>query len=396
MAEKVMLLLVGGRSATPAIMGALQFIHEVDRVKFLLCEHRESLYVSFQQKIVQLLRSQKADLFCDYDQDVKSADGNNFDEVTTTVAQLCPESDNLLFVNLTSAPQSMAFAVYNYVRERHPQALPFSVYTHTSQLVPLVPGKKNQSLTKKLTVEDYMTACNTAVFQYKFDVNRLSCTPKQAEKLADFFVANISHIDALLAILRKAGEKIKTPKTIPINKAGLPNNVRIEDLSQLLFQLQDCQLINSVTEKDTQFSYRVETQYDHAFLYGDWLEYYVGLQAKKVGFDSVEMGIELKDFKGEIDVFAVHNTNALICECKTGGYETNDLARLESKAIKLGGNYCVRLFITTAQKAEDDSDFQKLCNQAKNKRIVIVPGNDLPEIGQQLKKEMEDPTHQRN
>ncbi len=391
MTEKVMLLLVGGRSATATIMGALQFINEVDRVKFLLCEHKDNLYLTFQKNIIRLLRASKPDLFCDDAHDVKIVDGNDFDQVTMAIAQLCDEDTELRYVNLTSVPQSMSFAVYNYLREKHPQALPFSVYTHTSQLIPLVPGKKTQSLTKKLTVDDYVTACDTAVFQYKFDVNQLSCTPEQAQILARTFAESGIQTDKLLAFIRRAGETIKTPKTILIPKSKLPKNVNLEELRQFLQHLREANLISQFKEQETQFAYRVETQYDHAFLYGDWLEYYVYLNAKEAGFDSVEMSVELQDYKGEVDVFAVHNANALICECKTGKHTTNDLARLESKATKLGGNYCTRLFITTAP--EITPEFR---SQAANRRIVVVSGNTLPQINQKLKQEMDRPTYSRS
>lgn len=394
--EKVMLLLVGGRSATPTIMGALQFLQEVDRVKFLLCEHKDNYYHTFQQNIYRLLKAAKPTLVCDKENDVKAVDGNNFDLVTTAVAELCDQDNSLLYVNLTSVPQPMAFAVYNYIRQKHPQALPFSVYTHTSQLVPLTYGHQPQNLAQNLTVEQYVTACDTAVFQYKFDVAHLSCTPQQAETLVQFFVANIVQVDQLLGILRQAGETIKTPKTIPVKKPQLPQSIQPADFGRFLIQLQENNLITNVVENETQFSYRVETQPDHAFLYGDWLEYYVYLQAKKAGFDSVKQGVELQNFNGEIDVCAIHQANALICECKTGRFNSADLARLESKAVKLGGNYCVRLFITSATKEDDDSDFQNFCNQAANKRIVVVSGNDLPAIGKVLKKEMVDPTYPRS
>ncbi|MCA9950723.1 MAG: DUF1887 family protein [Anaerolineales bacterium] len=395
MTEKVMLLLVGGRSATPALMGALQFIHEVNRVKFLLCEHKDDQYLTFQKIIMRLLRVSQPDLLCDDVRDVKTVDGNNFDQVTTAVTQLCADISDLHFVNLTSVPQSMSFAVYHYLHDKHPQALPFSIYTHKSQLIPLASGKKTQRLTKKLTVDQYVTACDTAVFQYKFDVKRLSCTPEQAVAVAGELAENIAQTDKLLAIIRKAGENIKTPKTIHINKLNLSKHVDNEDLRRFMQRLYEAGLISRFTEQDTRFSYRVETQHDHAFLYGDWLEYYVYLQAKEAGFDSVKMAVELKDFKGEIDLIAVHNANALICECKTGKFSSTDLARLESKAIKLGGNYCVRLFISTAQKAENDPGFEKLCRQAANRRIVVVTGDDLPQIEKKLKREMEQPTYSR-
>jgi len=387
-----MLLLVGGRSATPAVMGALQFIDDVDRVKFLLCKHQDDLYLTFQETILWLLKASKPDLLCDNVRDVKTVDANDFDEVTTAVTKLCSNTTSLNYVNLTSAPQPMSFAVYNYLRTHHPQALPFSVNTHTSQIIPLIPGKKRYNLTKKLDVEAYIKACNTAVFQYKFKIDNLSCKPEQAEMIVHEFVANISQTNKFLTIIRKAGEVIKAPKKIPIPTSTLrKKDIRVEEMREFLQRLQEINLVTQVKETESGLSYRIETKHDHAFLYGDWLEYYVYLQAKKADFDSVKMSVELQGYNGEIDIFAVHNANALICECKTGKYRTDDLARLESKASKLGGNYCVRLFITTALEVTPE-----FCNQAKNRRIIVVNGNELPEISRILTKEMNQPAFQRN
>ncbi|BAZ51314.1 hypothetical protein NIES4103_39630 [Nostoc sp. NIES-4103] len=49
MSERVMLVLIGGRSAVPAIAGVLQFLDHLDRVKFLLCNGEQ--YLQYQKNV---------------------------------------------------------------------------------------------------------------------------------------------------------------------------------------------------------------------------------------------------------------------------------------------------------------------------------------------------------
>ncbi|MFM6133063.1 MAG: Card1-like endonuclease domain-containing protein, partial [Sphaerospermopsis kisseleviana] len=108
-------------------------------------------------------------------------------------------------------------------------------------------------------------------------------------------------------------------------------------------------------------------------------------------FDSVEMGVHINNYRGEIDVFCLNNTNALICECKTGKkLDSDDLSILNSKAEKLGGNYCVKLFITSECEVDE-----KFINQAKNNKVVVISGKELKNLTDILIQQMQNPTYKR-
>ncbi|WP_271778255.1 Card1-like endonuclease domain-containing protein [Aphanizomenon sp. CS-733/32] len=389
MSEKVFLALVGGRSATPTIMGALQFLEEFDRIKFLLCEHPTNIYQTFQEKTIEILKAQKKELIFEKEKDIRIVNGNDFESVYYTIRELCSRNINLKFVNVTSAPQEMAFAVYNYVRENYNEAVVFNVNTNKSQLTPLW-GNCSNKLSKKLTVENYVSACAIEIFKRKFKIEELSFNEEQAEKIVNYLVNNVETSDRILSILRTELQKGTPPKTITVKEKDiLKENIRREEFIDCIKFLSDNKIISKFNE--ITYSFRIEKQSDQAFLSGDWLEYFVYLEGKKMQFDSIELSVELNDFKGEVDVFCVHNANALICECKTGKFDTNDLTNLESKAIKLGGKYCVRLLITTSQKVTEE-----LINKAKNRQILIVAGEQLKNIGTILKKQMNDPDFSRS
>lgn len=392
MSEKVFLALVGGRSATPTIMGALQFLEQFDRIKFLLCEHPNNLYAAFQANALRILKGQKKNLYCDEKFDVKVVDGNDFKKVYDTIKGLCDENTDLQFVNVTSAPQEMAFAVYLYIYNVNKDAMIFNVNTQKSQITPLVLKVEPIKLSHKLSVDDYITACETQIFKRKFNIQGLSCNEEQAKTIVTFFVNHIETTHKFLSVIRGQGQNIKTPKTLSVKSTDFSKEkIACKETVEIFRILQENQLITNFTEDNSNYTFRIERQEDYAFLYGDWLEYYIYLEGKKIGFDSIEMSLELNDFKGEIDLFCVHHANALIGECKTGKYAPDDLAVLESKAIRLGGNYCVRLFITTNQHVDE-----KFINQAKNRRIIVVSGNDLKNITTILKKQMNDPDFPRN
>jgi len=385
MSDFVMLVLIGGRSAIPVTAGALQFLNEVDRVKFLLCDGKD--YPSFQENVEKVLKQERVDLLFDKTTDVKIVNPNKFDDVYTTLAELCKDVEELKYVNLTTAPQTMAFSVYSYVLEKYPDALVFSVNTDQSEITPLVFGKQPIDFNKKLSVKNYIALCGLNIHQQK------SGYEESFESLTQYFVECLETSTKILyQIRRNAGrDSIKEPRTFTIKKQDLTNLAISEMQVETFFnKLREAEIIQRFEKSDLTISFRVETPANYAFLAGDWLEFYVYISAKQCGFDSVEMGIELDNYRGEVDVFALNNTNAIICECKTGKIDSNDFSKLSSKAEKLGGNYCVKLLITSETKVSNENQ-----NQAINYKVRLVSGNDLSNLTEILRKEMKAPTYPR-
>ncbi|MDY7021996.1 MAG: DUF1887 family CARF protein [Cyanobacteriota bacterium] len=387
MQEKVMLILIGGRSATPAVAGALQFLEEVDRIKFLLCDGDD--YLKRKDEVETVLQKENSHIICEKN-DVKSVDPNNFDEVYKSVQELCSNVEDLRYVNLTSVPQTMAISVYSYVKDNYPQALIFSVQTNSSQIIPLVFGKKTIPFSKRLSVENYIAMCGLGIYQKKSgQVN------PQWDIISRYFVEHCEISTEILSTIRSeaGGHKIKVPKRLKISEQALTKlKSKVSQLDLYIFfnKLEEHSLIASLKNCDQEISFRIETSESYDFLKGDWLEVFVYNKAKQCGFDSVERGIELDDYRGEIDVFCLNSANPIICECKTGKFKPEDFNKLNSKAEKLGANYCVKLFITSESEVSSES-----INTAKNNRTVIVNASELSNLEEILKKEMQDPTYGR-
>ena len=164
MSEKVMLVLIGGRSAVPPVAGVLQFLNDIDKIKFLLCQDKEEQYLQYKKSVENVIKQKRQDLVFN-ESDVITVNPNNFDEVYLAVEKLCQDVENLKYVNLTSVPQTMAISVYSYVQKKYKDVLAFSVNTNQSQIIPLVFGKQPVPFNKRLTVENYITMYGFNIFK---------------------------------------------------------------------------------------------------------------------------------------------------------------------------------------------------------------------------------------
>jgi hypothetical protein len=385
--ERVMLVLIGGRSAVPAIAGVLQFIDEVDRIKFLLCIGDQ--YLQFQKNVEKVIKQERKDLLFDIETDLISVDPNKFDEIYESVGKLCKGVEQLKYVNLTTVPQTMAISVYSYVQKKYTNILVFTVNTDQSQIIPLVFGEQTVPFNKRLTVENYIAMCGFNIFKKSLNYE------SNIELIAKYIVDNIEVSSKIISVIRSkagGGDSIKAPRGFSIDEQDFTNlGILTNELEDFLQKLEDFSIINKFTNRNSIIKFRIETEENYAFLAGGWLEIFVYSSAKKCKFDSVEIGVELDNYRGEIDVFCLNSANAMICECKTGGkLKSDDLSVIDSNAQKLGGNYCVKLFITS--ECEVGKEFM---NKAKNNKVVIVSGNELIRMIEILGKEMQSPTYPR-
>ncbi len=392
MSERVMLVLIGGRSAVPAIAGALQFLDKVDRVKFLLCDGDQ--YPSLQENVEKVLKQEQGNLICNQNTDVRIVNPNKFDDVCKAVDELCQGVKHLKYVNLTTVPQAMAISVYSYVLKEYKDALVFSVNTDLSQIIPLVFGSKSTPFNKPLTVANYIAMYGFNIFKKNKGKSYADSLAQNFVSLAKYFANKVEISSRILSIIRSeagGGDSIKAPKGLNINVNKFKQLPVSESKPDTFFEmLKTDKIIRNLEQSKEEIKFIIETKEDYAFLAGDWLELYVYLSAIKCKFDSVEMGVELDNYKGEVDVFCLNNANAMICECKTGGFKSEDLPKLNSKAEKLGGNYCIKLFITSDIQVSDE-----FLNQAKNNKIVVVSGNQLSNLTDILKEQMQTPTYPR-
>jgi hypothetical protein len=173
----------------------------------------------------------------------------------------------------------------------------------------------------------------------------------------------------------------------------------------VLQMLAEYGLIRNLRSSTRQIAFEIPEVGEGEFLRGIWLEQYalaVGqeLQARRVLYDC-EAGVCLRsgEARRQIDFFATFRGMALIASCKAvkKPWQKTYLDELGAVAKTLGGDYVTRLYITDAlptPAAPGRPDpFPAFAQQARQQRIVIVRGDELPQLDVVLQREIERPTY---
>ena len=132
------------------------------------------------------------------------------------------------------------------------------------------------------------------------------------------------------------------------------------------------------------------------FINGGWLEVYAGMAAREADCDDVCSGLEIPGVTGannELDLVATYGGTLIIGECKTDHkpFKTSYLDKLGSVGALLGGDFVTRIFICSQIVDLSDQSasaaFKAFKRQAAERRIVVVTGDALTSLAQQLRTE---------
>lgn len=167
----------------------------------------------------------------------------------------------------------------------------------------------------------------------------------------------------------------------------------------LLEQLEtmDALTIESIQEENVM--YTIKSSNMQEFLQGDWLEIYVWHEAIEAGFaNDCQWGYKIQaDLpSNELDVALTYKARLLIAECKTLSKPFNPefLYKLHSVADLVGGNYVRQIFITNHTKPIDKNEsFENFSQQAAIRRTFVVTGEQLPEIKEILRQQIDVGVH---
>ncbi|BAU44923.1 Card1-like endonuclease domain-containing protein [Leptolyngbya sp. O-77] len=389
------LVLIGGRSAVPAISGILQFLDDISKIKFLVCKGEE--YEKLQRTAYSFIKDKKESIDFVPDRDVKVVDPYNFTQVLKSLTELLAGEEEVSFASLASAPQTMSIASYGFLQKKFPTATIFTVSTDQAIIIPLKENEAPIPFQAKLSVEDYIRACGHEIFKRKAEDSFTFQNQNQLKELVFYFAENIESVDSILHEIRQqaasGGDSIKSSRKVSfsgdlINDLINKNNLVKPFVIKFLEELQEHSLIEQL-DTSCDISFRVNPE-QFSFLRGDWLELLVYLNAQDCKFDSVEPSIELSSYNGEIDLFCLYNSNPLICECKTGKFDKKEILKLRNIAEKLGESYCLKILVVSATEIPDEIE-----QEAKNSRVKIFNGKDLINLPDLLKKEMENPEYTR-
>lgn len=139
------------------------------------------------------------------------------------------------------------------------------------------------------------------------------------------------------------------------------------------------------------------------FFSGDWLEIFAWESAQNAEcFDDVGYGIKVhitgQTAAKEIDLAALSTTSLLIAECKTERkpFKIAHLDKFTSIADMCGGDSVVKLYVTARSRSTFPANVLKLFDdQAKARNIVVITGEQLNDLANILKREVNQPTYPR-
>ncbi len=381
----VMIILTGGRSA-PAVLGALtvrpravEFINSRDEA------HRQDEVVSALKSLADIALPTSSETIDAYDMAAAY-------EACAAIVQRI--GDGPFVINLSSGTKVMALGVYEFAREHRFPAL----YVDTNARRVLDLTTKQVFPTIPLTVDSYL-ACYRRSPVARFNKDALSCSLEQAIELARWLVSAAEPAQCVLELVRRYGEG-RGKRTCKVGKYQ-PDNAELS----VWHKLVSVGLLERIGEGEATFSFTLRSDADFEFLKGAWLEVFVWHEARnqrnKDGmpvFDDALFNFEIpSDSSGarkEIDVGLMVAGQMIHCSCKAGGkkiWSTEHLDELRAVSSLIGGRFCSRVFITSKKPpAEGDDDwksYQLFLEQARDRQIVVIAGDQLPQIGSHLARE---------
>jgi hypothetical protein len=381
--ETLQILLVGGRQI-PNFLGVM--LLRPDRVHFLVSKDDknalDNLYETL-AKMEGLVLPDKSQL--------PDIDANDYQANIAALERILSDYPNArVSFNLTCSSKVMAFAAYEVAR--HEDIKTFYVDTAKGRIIWLK-GKEVEEMPIRISIEQYLMAYGRKPkYKYKKDediFNRLTFSQKAAAEAANVLASGCGKYLGFLQRIRNTEgngpRKVSISSEIDINLATLLADLGIVDYS-----------------KDNRH-FIIRSNEDWNFFKGDWLEIFVWHEVKKLQeqatepfFDDIAIGLEIpmEGAKKEIDLACIYRAQLIHCSCKTGrdSFNTKHLDELSAISSLIGGNFCSRVFITDRMLPNNAKSF---LDQAKQRKIVVVTGKELPKIGEILKKQAENPDYPR-
>lgn len=304
-------------------------------------------------------------------------------------------------ISVTGAPVPMAVAGYQAAREWGCPA--WYVNTRDGQVIDLAAPERSRRLQARLSVSDFLRLYNVQESP-NARYSEVRAVPAAWLTVAHQLGTGGQPASDLLAWLRRDGLEARNYRKQWPDQFGAPHRALLGVLVQqhMLYDVRFSPAGRFV-------SYRVPDEQVAAFLRGGWLENYVWVTAEQLrqsgeAFDACQRGllVRLGEAEREIDLIAVGRGLALVASCKATRrpWDKSYLDEVAAVANLLGGNYCVRLFITDQPQPVSEPGmpdrFQQFVEQARRLRVVLVAAHNLAQLAEVFKREMSSsPTYAR-
>ncbi len=387
-AKRVMVLLIGGR-LTPNFIGVLGYDPNV--IECIVSQDEKQKY----QDVLDVLPS-----FGLSRQPEFLVDAYDFNATLNACEQILARYINAeVIFNVTGGTKVMGIAAYQTAKKHDCKA----IYVDTSHARFLNMTQFNEEpVPFTLNITKYLNFFQRSPVR-TFDFKTLSISQSQALCIADHLAcAGIATAEMMVLLRTNGGGKKGT------HALKLKNDLSQEQW-ELFESLQQFGLISGLQRSSNEIRYTIANNQDWQFINGTWLEVYVYEQAEQLRnegvFSDCEMSLEIPGLSGarkEMDVACLYLGQMLHCSCKTENkpFNTRHLDELRAVSSLIGGRYCSRLFITnvfapTDMSSNEGQSYQTFLQQAKDREIVVVTGDQLTNIKAVLRKEAEKPTYWR-
>lgn len=376
--EMVQVMLVGGRQ-TPNVIGVMKFLP--NQVVLIVSKDERM------KKNILLDSLRNIELFnLPYEEDIIEVDAYDFQANLEVIKCICDKYYNKkIHFNLTGSTKVMALAAYEIARKNGIA----SFYVAGNQILWITGGGEKNLEAIDLKIEPYLHIFGKEA-AHKFKFENLSFDKQQAIEAAKVLAVSMSTSTNMLKKIRSAGQ----------SKGSVGLQLPICDFNEveekILMVLRDT---GSLDVNDEMI--KIRSNNDLEFFKGNWLEVFVyneALHEKKANgdpiFDDCDISLEIKldQAEKEIDVACIHEAQLIHCSCKTDKdpFKTLYLDELRSISSMIGGRFCSRVFVTNAVFSDQTKQKQFL-DQAKQREIVVVTGNELAYIGKILAKQATKP-----
>lgn len=370
--EEVQVLLVGGRQA-PNLLGVLW--RRPKRVEFVISEDERGKLETLRAALEGMAFLEKPD-----PGGAKMVDGTEFHHSIKACEEIIEKyADKQVVFNITCGSKIMALAAFEVARRYGCGA--FYVDTRKKRIIWL--GGSIQAHPFVLTIEQYLSAYGRKPYEKRI-FKDLTFSPDQACEAARILATGgIGAADFLGRVRPLQG---RGPWEIPI---GSP------DEENVAHRLADVQALDFM--KDTG-RIRICSTHDLHFFRGTWLEVFVWSETQKQLdndepiFDEVKVAVEIPAgvARKELDVVCLYKGELIHCSCKTGNeaFSTEHLDELSAISGLIGGRFCTRVFITNERFSNSGSKRrEEFLEQANQREIVVVTGQELPHVGQILREQ---------
>ena len=292
----------------------------------------------------------------------------------------------------TSAPKMLSIFAIDVAREHNIPC--WFLNTNDTEVISLVRNVDiDYNRLFDATVDEYMK-----VYERTYNIPKPKEYRDKAEKWFDIAKALAcmpEYTYLLLKALRisQHGQAIEKSITIKIS----------ERCSPLLEELQKYQILTIDAKTDSMLTCTITGGDSREFLNGDWLEVYVWEEVKRAEFvNDYRWGYKITTglAESELDIAFTYKGLLSVVECKTDNDPFTDkrkvyLDTLDSIANSLGQSYTSKFFITSHPYPDTLPSYSSFKEQATKKRIFIITGEELRNIGEILKQQVMTPFFER-